>query len=223
MKNKKESWLEGHITLPILAHPEEEKQNWISHAIPAIFSVIGLLYILINLSSITSNTVKIGMIIFAFSNILLYGASALYHYLPTNNAKRFFRILDHSNIYFLIAGTYTPVLLYVGSPISILLFKIIWIIAFAGIAFTLIFWGRLKPLHVILYIIMGWIIVFFWKDIVVNTPENLSLYLITGGLIYTIGVFFYGNKKIPHGHFVWHLFTTAGSLSFYIGFLHLLM
>jgi len=219
MESKKESWLERHITLPVLLHPEAEKENWISHSIPAIFSIIGLIYILMNLSNINSANVRVGMIIFALSNILLYTASTFYHYLPKSNAKRFCRILDHSNIYFLIAGTYTPILLYVGTPNSILLFKIIWIIAFSGIAFTLVFWGKLKPLHVILYVVMGWIIVFFWKDIMMNTPRSLRAYLLSGGIFYTIGVIFYGNKKIPHGHLIWHLFTIAGSLSFYIGFL----
>lgn len=219
MEIKKKSWLESHITLPVLLHPEAEKENWISHAIPAAFSIIGLFYILINLSNIPSTNVRVGMIIFALSNVLLYCASALYHYLPQNNAKRFCRILDHSNIYFLIAGTYTPILLYVNTPTSILLFKVIWLIAIAGIIFTLIFWGKLKPLHVILYIAMGWIIVFFWKEIIANTPDTLGIYLLSGGILYTIGVIFYGNKKIPHGHLIWHLFTIAGSLSFYIGFL----
>lgn len=217
MDIKKQSWLESHITLPVLLHPEAEKENWISHAIPAAFSIIGLFYILINLSNIPSNNVKVGMIIFALSNVLLYCASALYHYLPKNNAKRFCRILDHSNIYFLIAGSYTPILLYVGTPKAILLFKIIWLIALSGIIFTLVFWGKLKPLHVILYIAMGWIIVFFWKDIIANTPKLIKTSLLIGGILYTLGTIFYANKKIPHGHLIWHLFTIGGSLAFYIG------
>jgi hemolysin III len=219
MKNQKESWLEKNISLPVLVHPEAEKENWISHAIPAVLCVIGLIYILTNLNKIPSNNVKIGMVIFALTNLLLYTASALYHYLPKNNYKRFCRILDHSNIYFLIAGTYTPILMYVGTNKAILLAKIVWSIAFLGIAFTLIFWGRLKPLHVILYLAMGWLIVFFWKDVNSNFPEGLIKYLITGGLSYSIGVIFYGFKKIPHGHLIWHIFTIAGSASFYLGFL----
>lgn len=219
MENKKQSWLEKNITLPKLVHPEAEKENWISHAIPAILSIVGLIYISINLSNIPSKDVRVGMIIFALTNILLYSASALYHYLPKNNYKRFCRILDHSNIYFLIAGTYTPILMFVGTNKAIMLVKIIWAIAFFGIAFTLIFWGKLKPLHVVLYIAMGWLIVFFRGDILSNLPHELVFYLFAGGLSYTIGVIFYGFKKIPHGHLIWHLFTIAGSAFFYFGFL----
>jgi hemolysin III len=223
MEDQKKSWLERNISLPVLVHPEAEKENWISHAIPAVLCVIGFIYILININSIPSNNVKIGMVIFALTNILLYTASTFYHYLPKNDYKRFCRILDHSNIYFLIAGTYTPILMYVGTNKAILLAKIIWAIAFFGIAFTLIFWGKLKPLHVFLYIGMGWLIVFFWKDIVVNFPPGLVSFLLGGGISYTIGVIFYGFKKIPHGHLIWHLFTIAGSACFYIGFLLTIM
>jgi hemolysin III len=223
METRKKSWLEKNISLPVLVHPEAEKENWISHAIPAVLCFIGLIYILINLNNIPSNNVKIGMIIFALTNILLYTASTFYHYLPKNNYKRFCRILDHSNIYFLIAGTYTPIMMYVGTSKAILLAKIIWSIAFLGIAFTLVFWGRLKPLHVILYIAMGWFVIFFMDDLLVNFPPGLVKYLIVGGLSYTIGVIFYGFKKIPHGHLIWHLFTIAGSACFYIGFLVTIM
>lgn len=223
MEIKQKSWLEKKISLPVLVHPEAEKENWISHAIPAVICIIGLIYILINLNRIPSNNVKVGLIIFALTNLLLYTASSFYHYLPKNNYKRFCRILDHSNIYFLIAGTYTPILMYVGTSKAILLVKIVWAIAFIGIAFTLVFWGKLKPLHVVLYLAMGWLIVFFRNDIVANFPPGLIKYFVAGGLSYTIGVIFYGFKKIPHGHLIWHIFTIAGSASFYIGFLVTMM
>jgi hemolysin III len=113
--------------------------------------------------------------------------------------------------------------MYVGTSKAILLAKIIWSIAFLGIAFTLVFWGRLKPLHVILYIAMGWFVIFFMDDLLVNFPPGLVKYLIVGGLSYTIGVIFYGFKKIPHGHLIWHLFNIAGSACFYIGFLVTIM
>ncbi|MGD1822444.1 MAG: PAQR family membrane homeostasis protein TrhA [Pleomorphochaeta sp.] len=222
MKNNK-TWLERNISLPILVHPEAEKENSISHAIAAGLAVVGIIYILINLNNMESNYLKTGLIIFGISNFLLYFASSLYHGLPKNNYKRFCRILDHSNIYFLIAGTYTPLLLYIQSPKTITIFYLIWIIAALGICFTLLFWGRLKPLHVVLYLIMGWFLVFFWNDIVPNLPQGLFKYILTGGILYTLGVIFYGFKKIPHGHLIWHIFCVAASLSFYIGILKYLM
>jgi len=221
--NEKKSWLERKISLPVLVHPEAEKENSLSHAIAAALALIGLIYIFAKLNTVPNTYLKVGLIIFALSNFLLYFASALYHGLPKNNAKRFCRILDHSNIYFLIAGTYTPLLLYVGNVKSIRLFYLIWIIAALGIGFTLIFWGRLKPLHVVLYILMGWLLVFFWNDIIPNIPKGLLMYIITGGVLYTLGVIFYGFKKIPHGHLIWHIFCVAASLSFYIGIIKYLL
>lgn len=222
MENKK-TWLERNISLPILLHPEAEKENSISHAIAAILAAIGLIYILINLKNVDNPNLKLGLVIFALSNLLLYFASALYHGLPKNNAKRFCRILDHSNIYFLIAGTYTPLLLYVNSEKTLKMFYFLWAIAILGVAFTLIFWGRLKPLHVVLYLVMGWLLVFFWNDIVPNLPDGFFTYIITGGVLYTLGVIFYGFKKIPHGHLIWHIFCVAASITFYIGIIKYLL
>lgn len=211
--NTNKSWLEKNISLPVLVNPEAEKENYITHAIPAVFAIVGLIYIVVK------NNNNIGMIIFALANILLYTASSLYHYLPANNVKRVCRILDHSNIYILIAGSYTPILFFINTNVTTNLTILVWGIALAGILFSLIFWGRLKPLHVVLYIIMGWLICFFWNDIIPFLPEGLFKYILSGGIVYTLGVIFYGFKKIPHGHAIWHLFCIGGSLCFYIGYL----
>ncbi len=218
MKNKI-SWLEKNISLPVLVKPEAEKENSISHAIAAFMAFVGIIYIIANLNTVSNTNLKIGLIIFGLSNFLLYFASALYHGLPKNNAKRICRILDHSNIYFLIAGTYTPMLMYANTAKSLNIFYFLWIIALSGVGFTLIFWGKLKPLHVVLYLVMGWLLLFFWKDIIPNIPKGVIPYIITGGLLYTLGVIFYAFKKIPHGHLIWHLFCLAASLTFYIAIL----
>ncbi len=222
MKNQK-SWLERNISLPDLVKPEAEKENSISHAIAAALAAIGLIYIIANLDKANNPNLKIGLIIFGLSNLLLYFASSLYHGLPKNNAKRVCRILDHSNIYFLIAGTYTPLLLFVNTEKSIKIFYLLWIVALLGVAFTLIFWGRLKPLHVVLYLVMGWLLIFFWNDIIPNLPKGIFKYIITGGILYTLGVIFYGFKKIPHGHLIWHIFCVAASVTFYIGIIKFLL
>ncbi len=222
MKNQK-SWLERNISLPDLVKPEAEKENSISHAIAAALAAIGLIYIIANLDKANNPNLKTGLIIFGLSNLLLYFASSLYHGLPKNNAKRVCRILDHSNIYFLIAGTYTPLLLFVNTEKSIKIFYLLWIVALLGVAFTLIFWGRLKPLHVVLYLVMGWLLIFFWNDIIPNLPKGIFKYIITGGILYTLGVIFYGFKKIPHGHLIWHIFCVAASVTFYIGIIKFLL
>lgn len=211
------NWLEKHITLQNYDDRRAELENAWTHFAGAALALIGFVLILIRLPEAKSSALKAGLIIFALSNILLYTASGFYHFLKPGNAKRICRILDHSNIYFLIAGTYTPILLYVDTPETMMLTVLIWVIAFLGIGFTLVFWGRLKPLHPILYILMGWIIVFFWGDIVPYVPSALMPYLIGGGVTYTVGVLFYAMKKLPHYHAIWHLFVLAGSIWFYVG------
>ena len=129
----------------------------------------------------------------------------------------FFEVWDSVAIYALIAGTYTPILLYVGTPVAVRLTLVMWVIALLGVGFTLFFWGRLKPLHTILYLLMGWMIVLFWSDVVPFLPSSLLPFLIAGGLTYSIGVVFYAMKKLPHYHAIWHLFVLAGSLFFYLG------
>lgn len=211
------NWLEQHITLQNYDDRKAEMENAFTHFAGSILALIGFIYILMSLDSMKDNAVRAGMIVFGLTNILLYTASGFYHWLPVSNAKRICRILDHSNIYFLIAGTYTPLLLYVGTPVTFFLTFFMWAIALLGVGFTLFFWGRLKPLHPVLYLIMGWMIVFFWSSVIPYLPQGVLKYLVTGGVIYSAGVIFYAMKKLPHYHAIWHLFVLAGSIVFYVG------
>ncbi len=213
------NWLEKHITLVSYNDPKDEIINAWTHFFGAGLSFAGLIYILINLSSYSTVQVKAGLIIFALSNILLYMASGCYHQLRPGNLKRIARILDHSNIYILISGTYTPILLFINNRASDMVAIILWSITALGIAFTLIFWQRLRVLHVALYVFMGWICILFWNDIIPYVPQGMIKFLILGGVTYTLGIIFYGIKKIPHGHAIWHLFVLAGSIFFYAGIL----
>lgn len=223
MNEQKKSWLERKITLPVLAHPEAEKENYLTHAFGFYLAIIATIYLFFNWNDVATTASRVGLLIYCLSMILLYGASALYHKLPQGDSKRICRIFDHSNIYFLIAGTYTALLTAMGTQKMINITIIVWLIALAGVLFTLIFWGKLKPLHVVLYVAMGWMIVFFWKDIMTLIPQGMFFYIIAGGITYTLGVIFYGFKKIPHGHAIWHLFVLGGSIFFYIGFALYLM
>ncbi len=217
------AWLEQHITLHNYDDLKAERENSLTHVFGTILAVIALITILIKLPSLPSFGMKVGMVIWGFTMILLYGASALYHALPHGNAKRVCRIMDHSNIYFLIAGTYTPLMMYIGTPLAHRIIIAVWVIAFLGIAFTLVFWGKLKALHVILYLAMGWLIVFFWGDITPYLPANLTYWVIAAGLTYSIGTIFYASKRIPHYHAIWHFFCIGGSALFYFGYMFTLV
>ena len=213
------AWLEKHISLVSYRDPYDEKLNADSHFFGALLAVAGLFLILGMTDMYSSAATECGMIIFALSNILLYTASGFYHKLEPGNAKRICRILDHMNIYILIAGSYTPILLYVNTPKMYAILALQWGIVIAGTVLTVCYWGKMKVAHVVLYIVMGWTCVFFYGDIFPNIPQGLIKWMFAGGVIYTLGVIFYGVKTIPHHHFIWHIFVLSGSLAFYIGYI----
>lgn len=217
------NWIEQHITLHEYDNPREERANAVTHLVGTVLSLAALIYMLAVAGRIGSTSLAFGMVIYTLSMLLLYSASTLYHYLPRNTMKRICRVLDHSNIYILIAGTYTPILLSVGSQTAGDLLVTVWLITLAGILFTLIFWGRLAVVHVLLYLAMGWLIVFFWGDIVPYLPKGLVTWVLAGGITYTAGVGFYAAKRLPYYHAIWHLFVLGGSAFFFAGFaIHLI-
>ncbi|MGH0052992.1 MAG: PAQR family membrane homeostasis protein TrhA [Sphaerochaetaceae bacterium] len=213
------NWLETHITLHNYDDPKAERENSVTHVVGAALALIALVSIFIMLPDLPSRSMQVGMVIWGCTMLLLYSSSALYHALPRGNTKRVFRILDHSNIYFLIAGTYTPMMMYIATPVAYRITILVWAIAVIGIIFTLLFWGRFKVFHVLLYLAMGWLIVFFWNDIIPFLPSQLVRWIIAAGLTYSIGVIFYANKKLPHYHAIWHLFCIGGSALFYVGYI----
>ncbi len=214
-----ESWLSRHITLHNHASVQDEKENFVSHLIGAIASILFLLAVLVRRDIFVSPSTWIGMIVYGITLTLLYCSSSLYHITPKGDLKRIFRVLDHTNIYFLIAGTYTPILLYIGSSVAVRITVIVWTIAAVGIVFTLLFWGKFRLLHILFYLGMGWFIVFFWDDIVPYIPGGLLRWIIGAGITYTTGVIFYANKRLNHNHMIWHIFCVIASALFCIGFL----
>ena len=157
--------------------------------------------------------------VFVISIFLMFLASTLYHAIQVPAAKRVFRIIDHSSIYILIAGTYTPILMYIGTRECYMLLAFMYLIVASGITVTILFWEKLKVVHVILYLIMGWLCVFFSADIFPFIPSGIVKFLLLGGLSYTFGLVFYAGKKIPHYHGIWHVFVLLGSIFFYVGIL----
>jgi len=143
--------------------------------------------------------------------------SSIYHGLKPGTAKMVFEILDHSAIYILIAATYTPFLiLVVKSPTGMLVLWIQWIICIVGITFKAFFTGRFRLFSTLLYLFMGWMIVISWNELVTNiSPISLG-FLVTGGILYSLGTIFYMWKLCKFNHMIWHIFVVLGSLSHYI-------
>lgn len=195
---------------------EEEIANSITHGIGALLSIAALV-ILIVFSVLYGNAWHIvSFTIYGTTMFILYMSSTLVHSFPEGKAKDIFEIFDHSSIYFYIAGTYTPFLLVViKGPLGWSLFGIVWGLAFAGTVFKCFFAKKYLLTSTLLYVVMGWMIVFAWKPLVNNlAPEGL-MYLIIGGLLYTFGAVFYVWRGFRFHHAVWHLFVIAGSAALF--------
>ncbi|ATD55888.1 PAQR family membrane homeostasis protein TrhA [Clostridium chauvoei] len=196
----------------------EEIANAITHGVGTILAIIGTVFLLM-LAIESKNMYKIiGASVYSFCLIILYLDSTLYHSLPGKVTKRVFRIFDHSSIYLLIAGTYTPLLLILlnQDKRSMIILTCIWIMAVIGIIFKAIWVGRFELLSTLIYIFMGWAIVFNVKTILLVVPGNILLYLLIGGIAYTLGCIFFSLDKMPYNHAIWHLFVMAGSVLHYI-------
>jgi len=164
-----------------------------------------------------------GFIIFGTTLVLMYLSSTLYHTIPGENVKMILRKIDHSAIYLLIAGTYTPFLLTsLRSNLGWILFAVIWSIAFIGIVIKVLTRIRARWISAVTYIGMGWIAVIPYKEMIRDIPSTSLLLMIAGGLFYTFGTLFYVWKKLPFNHAIWHLFVIGGSACHYFAVYYLI-
>ncbi|MBN1473118.1 MAG: hemolysin III family protein [Syntrophaceae bacterium] len=200
--------------------PLEEILNSITHGTGALMSLAGLVLLIVFASLYGEARHIISCTIFGVSLVLLYTASTLYHSFRKPRVKFVFRIVDHSCIYILIAGTYTPFMLVaVRGVLGWTIFGIVWGMTVLGILFKLFFIHRFKILSTLAYIAMGWIAIFAIKPIFQSLSEGAIFWLIAGGLAYTVGIIFYAWKKLPFNHAIWHLFVLAGSICHFVSVL----
>ncbi|AEM71294.1 channel protein, hemolysin III family [Allomuricauda ruestringensis DSM 13258] len=200
----------------------EEKLNAYSHALGIVLAGIGGLLLFKNdLESIPF--MKGSIIAYTSSLLLLFTASTIYHAVQNPKLKKRLRILDHISIYYLIAGTYTPVCLSVLLPSKgWLLFYLVWGIALFGTILKIFFTGRFEAFSLVLYGVMGWLIVIDLPYLVEYMSSSGLLYLAAGGAFYTIGIVFYAVKKIPYNHLIWHFFVLGGAISHWLLVLEIL-
>lgn len=197
-------------------YKKEEILNTVSHGIGIILGIFGF-FLLLNKNSDKSDYALLGILIFSFSIVLLYSASTAYHAIAKPSLKNKFRILDHISIYFLIAGTYTPVaLITLINGNGWLIFSVVWSIALFGAVLKLFFTGKYEILSLLLYVIMGWLIIFDFQNLIALTSSLGINLLMLGGASYTIGILFYAIQKIPYNHFIWHLFVLGGTISHWL-------
>lgn len=197
-----------------------ERFNSISHLLGAAFSLVGLT-VLVVFAAQQGDLLKIvSFSIYGASLFLLFSASTLYHSW-SGPAKALFKKFDHFAIYLLIAGTYTPfTLITLRGPWGWSLFAAVWTLAIAGIIMDSRHKGGKRTLQITLYVLMGWCMVIAMVPLINNLPTGGLVWLITGGVLYTGGIIFYvQDKKLKHGHGIWHLFVLAGSVSHYLSVL----
>ena len=190
----------------------EEWANAITHGVGLLFSVAALA-LLVVFASLRGDAWHVtASAIFGASLVLLYASSTLYHSARRIAVKRLLRTLDHSAIFLLIAGTYTPFLLVnLRGPWGWSLFGVVWTLAIAGIAAKFWFTGRFPVVSTLIYVAMGWLIIFALRPLLHSLAPGGLWFLLAGGACYTGGLVFYLWKRLPYHHAVWHLFVLGGS------------
>jgi len=197
---------------------EEEIANSLSHGLGLLAALVATPFLIERAVLVGDTGYIVGAGIFATTMILLYLASTLYHALPVGHAKQVFRVIEHSAIFLLIAGTYTPFTLGVlRGALGWTLLGLVWGIALTGV--TLKALNRLNHpiLTTSLYLVMGWLIVIAAQPLSDRLPAAGLLWLVAGGLAYTVGVAFFAfDSRLRYGHFVWHLFVMTGTACHYV-------
>ncbi len=198
----------------------EEIFNWVSHTVGGGLGIAALVLMIVFAATGAGSAIDIvGVSIFGATLIILYTISTLYHALTNEKAKKVFKVLDHCSIYVLIAGTFTPICFSLIDTVGykmIILVCAVWAAAILGVVLYACFPKKLKALHIALYVVMGWSIMFLAKDFIaglkmINAMSTLY-FLLAGGIAYTVGVIFYAFKKVPYFHSIFHLFVLGGSV-----------
>ena len=200
----------------------EEIANSISHGLGLALSVVGFT-VLIFLANQSGDPWRLtAYIVYGTSLTTLYLFSTLYHSLTQSRMKAIFRRLDHSAIYLLIAGTYTPVILIsLRTTWVILLLPVVWAMAIFGVYMKVFYIHKYERLTLIFYILMGWLALIAAKPLFNSIPIESFIWIIFGGVAYTTGVIFYAWNRLPFNHTIWHGFVLVGSFFHFMGMLYI--
>lgn len=202
--------------------PIEERYNVYTHFFGVLLSLFGILWLLFSYDFPSTRALS-GVSIYGFSLLFLFSASTIYHW-SKEHQRSFWQKMDHIGIFILIAGTYTPVtLITLYDRSGLMLLLAVWSIAFFGLIFKLFYTGRYERLSLVLYLLMGWLVVFAFKDVLDLFPMDALLCLIFGGFFYTTGVFFYRWQSLKFHHVIWHIFVLFGAISHFFMVYYLLI
>ena len=192
--------------------PAEERINIASHALGLLLSVAGLLALVTRALLHGDRWHLVSVAVYATSMIVLFAASTAYHSSRNPVLRVRLRTVDHASIYLLIAGTYTPfALVTLNGPVGWTIFGISWGMALTGIVLKLFYTGHYRLLSTLMYVFMGWLIVFFIKPLIAAFPPAGLAWLLAGGIAYTLGAVLYSLHRIPYGHALFHVLVVAGA------------
>jgi hemolysin III len=195
----------------------EEVANSISHGLGLVAAIVGTPFLILSAIDYADMSFIVGVSIFSATMIVLYLASTVYHAMPRGKAKYVFQVIDHSAVYLLIAGTYTPFMLGVLEGVwGWSLLAAVWALALVGVGLKAFGKASHPAVSTTLYVILGWLILIAIKPLVALMEPNGLLLLVLGGVLYTLGVvFFVIDSRLRYGHFIWHLFVVGGTVSHY--------
>lgn len=203
--------------VPHVYPPLEEKLNVLTHGIGFVLSILGLVLLILRGNELGDSLLLISFCVFGASMILLYAASTFYHGAKNKKLRYRLNILDHASIYVLIAGTYTPFsLVTLNGLIGWIIFGVVWVMAITGVVLKLFFTGKYTFLSTVMYLLMGWIIVFAVKPLFNNLDLVGIIWLFAGGISYTLGAVFFSIEKIKFNHAIFHLFVLLGTFCHFI-------
>ncbi len=195
----------------------EDLLNAITHGAGAIFGIVALVLMVVRAAMIGDPGAIASVSIYGATFILLFLISTIYHAVWHQTARGWLKIMDHSAIYLLIAGTYTPfILLGLEGALRIGMLVAIWALAAFGVLFKFLFIHRFKKLALVTYLGMGWLSVLIIKPLMATMPAGGLWMLAIGGLVYSLGVIFYVAKRIPYSHAIWHLFVLGGAVCHFV-------
>jgi len=208
-----------HRPVPTQAKLGDILANAITHGIGAVLAVVGAVYLIAASTRGTASYV-VSCTIFAITLVLVYLCSTLYHSLVLTRARHVFQVLDHSAIYLLIAGTYTPfTLVSLRGPLGWWLFGVVWTMAVAGVIFKSLAVNRFAVASAVVYLLQGWFMVFAAHPLLQAIGWHGMTWIVAGGLAYSLGIVFFALDRLRYFHATWHVFVLAGSVAHYCAIL----
>lgn len=200
----------GYITDQSL---REERVNSMTHALGILFGLVCIPILILSACENCGSDIIAGTAIYGFSFLMVFTFSSLFHWQTSSGIRKLFLILDHISIYFLIAGTYTPfILIFINNTFGMILLTVLWGLTLLGIFFKIFYTGRFEIVSTLIYLLMGWMLLTGAKQFFENMPPSVIFLIITGAILYSIGVIFYVKRFFRYHHAVWHLFVLFAAI-----------